>query len=67
METRCAGIGVTLSKMLFICENVGVVPNMKQLGINIRVVDNNEVSLNEVKRCGLVIDRNCTLEMKLGD
>ncbi len=45
---------------------IGVVP-YKAMGIGVKIVDYDDECTNEVKRTGLLIERHCDLELRVGD
>ena len=58
IETRCAGYGVTINKMIYEGYKIGNVANIKNvIGVDVKVLHENEESINEVKRFGLISDR----------
>jgi hypothetical protein len=39
----------------------------EEIGVNIRVVSGKKDCTNEIKKKGLLIDRHCDLELRIGD
>jgi hypothetical protein len=53
------------------CNKCQVPPSVEQsypdLGLSISVMDGDDLITNEVKKCGLLIDRGLDLELRAGD
>lgn len=66
VRSEFAGVDVTVSKNTYKAEVCGIVPDsLSRIGILVEVKD--DMVTHEVKRMGLLYDRNKSLQLRVGD
>ncbi|EGR31188.1 hypothetical protein IMG5_116140 [Ichthyophthirius multifiliis] len=67
-ETRCAGVDVITSKLIFQAKNPGVVSkSYENFGINIKVLDNKQEAICQARKLGLFQDLQNEIQLRIGD
>jgi len=66
-EILFANVDILVVKAQLIASKPGYIQYSKALGIGIKIVDWDEECTNEVKKAGLMIERHCDLEVRIGD
>lgn len=65
-KAMCSGVDVIISKY-FLIASVPQMIDERVLGIGVKIVNESECCVVEVKKLGLLIDRNRPMEMRVGD
>jgi hypothetical protein len=67
-ETKCAGVDIITMKSFYTATDTGKVPrSLQKLGLELEIINNNDDMITEVRRNGLYIDLDCTLQLRVGD
>ncbi|EAR97895.1 hypothetical protein TTHERM_00279830 (macronuclear) [Tetrahymena thermophila SB210] len=67
-ETRCAGVDVITSKLIFQAKQPGFVPkSFENFGVRIKVVPKGEEAVCQVKKLGIFSDQENQIELRVGD
>ncbi len=63
---ECAGVDGLICRVHMTADKVGCIPT-SHLGMTIKIKEQNDILVNEVKRVGLMVDRYVDLELRVGD
>ena len=66
-EVEFAHVDILVLKVQLLATRKGEIPYNKMLGIGVKVMDYDAECTNEVKKVGLLIERHCDLELRVGD
>mmetsp|Transcript_3640 Transcript_3640/g.7815 ORF Transcript_3640/g.7815 Transcript_3640/m.7815 type:complete len:397 (+) Transcript_3640:2577-3767(+) len=68
IKCEFAGVDVTISKNTYLATAPGIVPDSSsRIGVTIEVVDSRARVTTEIKRMGLLFDRHCPVQLRVGD
>lgn len=68
LKCEFAGVDVTISKNTYQACQAGIVPDSSsRIGVTIEVVENRTRVTSEIKRMGLLFDRHCPVQLRVGD
>jgi hypothetical protein len=60
-------VGYFIFKVILTAVKKGKIENKEEIGIKLKIVGENEIIKNEVKKNNLIFERSNTLEMRVGD
>lgn len=68
IKSEFTGADINVSKQTYRAEKEGIVPDSVGLiGILVEIVPKKNEVTNEVKRMGLLYDRHCSMQLRIGD